>query len=199
MDTVIGMPWALLSLWIKSKLDAVHCPISCDHNLQTMSNIFEINCWVIGDDPRHVIPVKIAGSETIGYLKEVIKEKIKHSFADFDAKSLDLWKVSNDEFIFLKVDIDLTTNSDLLKSIKVEGEIPDGKELKPWSRLSKLFADGVEDEHLHIVVQRPAGRNLSTVISYSLLTFVTARYRHFKTRSREFTLRGRGRYNHRDG
>ena len=75
----------------------------------------------------------------------------------------------NDEFIFLKVNIDLTTHSDLLKSIKVEDEIPDGKELKPWSRLSKLFVDGAEDEHLHTIVQRPTGRNLSTVIKYSLL------------------------------
>jgi hypothetical protein len=54
--------------------------------------------------------------------------------------------------------------------IKAKDDIPDGKELKPWSRLSKLFVDGVEDEHLHIIVQRPAGRHLSTVISYSLLT-----------------------------
>jgi len=60
-----------------------------------MSNILELNCWVIGDDPRHVIPIKIASSETVGTLKKAIKDEIKHSFADFDAKSLDLWKVSN--------------------------------------------------------------------------------------------------------
>ena len=60
-----------------------------------MSNILQLNCWVIRDDPRHVIPVEIASSKTVGYLKEAIKEKIQYSFADFDAKSLDLWKVSN--------------------------------------------------------------------------------------------------------
>jgi hypothetical protein len=60
-----------------------------------MSNILELNCWVLGDDPRHVFPVKIATSETIGYLKKAIKDEIKHSFDDLDAKSLDLWKVSN--------------------------------------------------------------------------------------------------------
>jgi Crinkler effector protein N-terminal domain len=76
-----------------------------------MSNILQLNCWVIRDDPRHqwhVIPVEIASSKTVSYIKEAIKEKIKHcSFADFDAKSLDLWKVSNhiqhfsnNEFIF---------------------------------------------------------------------------------------------------
>ena len=55
----------------------------------------EGHCWVIRDDPKHVIPVKIAISETIGHLKEAIKEKIKHSFPNLDAKSLDLCKVSN--------------------------------------------------------------------------------------------------------
>ena len=59
--------------------------------------------------------------------------------------------------MFQQVDIDLTTDSDLLNSIKVEGDVPEGKELKPWARLSKVFTDGLEDEHLHIIVKRPAG------------------------------------------
>ena len=59
--------------------------------------------------------------------------------------------------MFQQVDIDLTTDSDLLKSIKVEGDIPHGEELKPWVQLSKVFTDGLEDEHLHIIVKRPAG------------------------------------------
>ena len=59
--------------------------------------------------------------------------------------------------MFQQVDIDLTTDSDLLKSIKVEGDIPHGEELKPWVRLSKVFTDGLEDEHLHIIVKCPAG------------------------------------------
>jgi hypothetical protein len=57
--------------------------------------------------------------------------------------------------MFQQVDIDLTTDSDLLKSIKVEGDIPHGEELKPWVRLSKVFTDGLVDEHLHIIVKYP--------------------------------------------
>ena len=128
-----------------------------------MSTVLELNCWILGDEPRRVFPVKIASSETVGHLKEAIKDKKKQTFTGIDADLLDLWKVSNliqhtdnDEFICLKVDIDLTTNSDLLKLIKVEGDIPDGEELKPWSRLSKLFAGGADDEHLHIIVKHPA-------------------------------------------
>ena len=60
-----------------------------------MSNILELNCWVLGDAPRRVFPVKIASSETVGYLKEAIKEKMKPVFDDITANSLDLWKVSN--------------------------------------------------------------------------------------------------------
>jgi hypothetical protein len=59
--------------------------------------------------------------------------------------------------MFQQVDIDLTTDSDLLKSIKVEGDIPHGEELKPWVRLSKVFTDGLEDEHLYIIVKHPTG------------------------------------------
>jgi hypothetical protein len=59
--------------------------------------------------------------------------------------------------MFQQVDIDLMTDSDLLKLIKVEGDIPHGEELKPWVRLSKVFTDGLKDEHLHIIVKRPAG------------------------------------------
>ena len=99
-DTAIlmGMPWALLghccrwsraSWMLCTTRSAATC---CGHFLRTMSNILELNCWVIGDNPRHVIPVEVPSSKTIGYLKKEIKNEIEHSFADlrFDAKSLDL-------------------------------------------------------------------------------------------------------------
>jgi hypothetical protein len=62
----------------------------------------------------------------------------------------------------------LTTDSDpdLHENIKAKDDIPDGKELKPWVRLSNMFGDGVEDEHLHTIVQLPAGmcNLISTVV-----------------------------------
>jgi hypothetical protein len=54
-----------------------------------MSNILELNCWVLGDDPRRVFSVKIATSETISYLKKGIKDEIKHSFDDRYHKRVD--------------------------------------------------------------------------------------------------------------
>jgi hypothetical protein len=55
-----------------------------------MSNILQLNCWVLGDAPRHVFPVKIASLETVSYLKKAIKDEKKHIFNDADADSLDL-------------------------------------------------------------------------------------------------------------
>ena len=158
-----------------------------------MSTVLELNCWILGHDPRRVFSVKIASSETVSYLRKAIKDEKNHTFTGIDADLLDLWKVSNlirhtdnEEFISLKVDIDLTTNSDLLNSIKEEDNIRDAIELKPWSRLSKLFAGGADDEHLHIIVQRPARRSVPANIRNTLLTrhnpSVSARYRQSKTR-----------------
>jgi hypothetical protein len=52
-----------------------------------MSNILELDCWVLGDAPRRVFPVMIASSETVAY--KAIKDE-KHVFNDADADSLDL-------------------------------------------------------------------------------------------------------------
>ena len=161
-----------------------------------MSTVLELNCWILGDEPRRVFPVKIANSVTVGHLKEAIKDKKKQTFTGIDADLLDLWKVSNliqhtdnDEFIYLKVDIDLTTDSDphLLEMIQVKEDIPHGKELKPWSRLSRSFVDGAEDEHLHIIVPCPARRYLPSIIRNGLPIrrnpSVSAGYRNSKIRS----------------
>jgi hypothetical protein len=65
-----------------------------------MSDMLNLNCWVLGDDPRRVFPVKIAGSETVGGLKKAIKEdpSSKGDFNGIDAKYLDLWKVRDWRF-----------------------------------------------------------------------------------------------------
>jgi hypothetical protein len=59
-----------------------------------MSNILELNCWVIGDEPLSVFPVKIASSETVGYMRAAILPEMENSCSDIVAKSLVLWKVS---------------------------------------------------------------------------------------------------------
>jgi hypothetical protein len=66
-----------------------------------MSDVLNLNCWLLGDDPRRVFSVKIAKSETVDDLKKAIKEG-PSSEGDFDgigAKYLDLWKVRDWRFI----------------------------------------------------------------------------------------------------
>jgi hypothetical protein len=132
-----------------------------------MSNTLELNCWVLGDDPSRVFAVEIASSKTVSFLKETIKDKKKRVFDDIDADSLNLWKVSNvtlrirriyvNNFVFRKVDINLRTNSDLLRSIKVDTDIPEAEELKPWDQLLDVFENGAKYGHLRIIVRPSAG------------------------------------------
>jgi hypothetical protein len=60
-----------------------------------MSATFELNCWVLGDKASHVFPVKISATETIGALKDMIKDKNKNTFQDISASALVLWRVSS--------------------------------------------------------------------------------------------------------
>jgi hypothetical protein len=67
---------------------------SATYSYELMSNILELNCWVLGDDPHCVFPVKIASSEMVGYLRKAIMPEMENSSDDLVAKSLVLWKVS---------------------------------------------------------------------------------------------------------
>jgi hypothetical protein len=64
---------------------------------------------------------------------------------------------------YFEGDMDLMIDSDLLKSIKVKGDIPDSKEVKPWDDILEALTDA-RQKHLHIIVQHPAGtyNSLST-------------------------------------
>jgi hypothetical protein len=71
-----------------------------------MSNILELNCWVLGDDPRRVFSVEIVISKTVSALKKLIKDEKKHTFDGIDADLLDLWKVSDRALLMYKIPVD---------------------------------------------------------------------------------------------
>jgi hypothetical protein len=54
----------------------------------------ELNCFVLGDDPNRVFPIKIDSTESVGTLKKVIKDKKKPDFDQVPADALKVWKVS---------------------------------------------------------------------------------------------------------
>jgi hypothetical protein len=59
-----------------------------------MSDTFELFCWVQGDRHDQAFPLKIAGTQTVGDLKEAIKEKMEPAFDHVRANTLKLWQVS---------------------------------------------------------------------------------------------------------
>lgn len=52
-----------------------------------------LNCFVLGDDPESVFPVRIQRNDNVGVLKKLIKEEKAHLLAHIDASDLDLSQV----------------------------------------------------------------------------------------------------------
>jgi hypothetical protein len=120
--------------------------------------ILELNCFIHGDDPGHVFPVKIAPTESVGTLKKYIKQEKQVALEHVDADALRIWNVS------IPVDDDFEDSVNKLE-LRVE------EELSPVKRLSIL--DEPEDEHLHVVVRSPPAGEFVLVVSLSLyLTMV---------------------------
>jgi hypothetical protein len=125
-------------------------PLSITHRFHSVPHtstsldypILELNCFVHDDDPRprHVFPVKIARTESVGTLKEAIKDKKQVALEHVDADALQLWNVS------IIVD-------DGFKENVSKVELRDEEELSPVKKLSAL--DEPHDGHLHIIVSCP--------------------------------------------
>jgi hypothetical protein len=89
-------------------------------------------------------------SKTVGTLRKAIKDEKEHAFQHVDADALLLWKVS------IPVNRSLTENLGKLNFV-------DEGSLLPVNRLSKVFSDQPEEEHLHIVMQSPPAGELDNV------------------------------------
>jgi hypothetical protein len=105
--------------------------------------IVELNCLVLGDDPCHIFPIKINTTESVGTLKEAIKDKKRHAFQHVDADTLVLWKVS-------------VPNVQTPTGNPANFDLPDERSLlSATDRLSKVFSGGPKEGHIHIVVNSP--------------------------------------------
>ena len=120
-----------------------------------MSDMLDLYCWALGDDPLLAFPIKIAKSETVGGLKDAIKDKM---MSDAAAHTLYLWKVSKilhvniNDLMLWKVSILVNPSfKDTISQLK----FGDGQSLLPMDKLSKVFVDVPEEGHLHIVVRVP--------------------------------------------
>ncbi|KAF8584004.1 hypothetical protein K439DRAFT_1661009 [Ramaria rubella] len=98
-----------------------------------------LNCWVIGDDIRSVFDVEISPSKSVSALRKAIKIEQEPRFNDIPAVEFDLWKVSLPGNDFLD-----TANKTVFES----------ECLNPLSKLSEVFAEGLVEGNLHVIVKR---------------------------------------------
>jgi hypothetical protein len=114
---------------------------------------FSINCILKGQKgttvQQRVLPIEVPPSKTVGYLRELIKERKKVYFNNVDTDALNLWGVS----------IPLDDNADVaLKELVFEENGEKGiRRLLPAKRLSSYFSDQPKEDHIHVVIEPPSG------------------------------------------
>ena len=112
-----------------------------------MDDIITLFCLVHGDNPvDRAFSVKIPKTNTVDELKKLIKAEKSPRFDDVVADELTLWRVNicQDELEEFDFESDMSTL---------------GEKLSPLSKIYKVFPNGVEDEHLHIIVVPPSVRD----------------------------------------
>ena len=99
-------------------------------------------CYARGDKYKQAFEVEIGTNKSIAALKKLVKQKKSATFHDVDAGSISLWRVSIpcDRGLEAKVE-DLT--------------LIDDNSLEPAAVISEVFSDGLENKHVHVVVERP--------------------------------------------
>ncbi|GJJ11259.1 hypothetical protein Clacol_005491 [Clathrus columnatus] len=107
-----------------------------------MSENIELFCYVIGTPANDVFVIQIPSSRSIAHLKVSIRDKLKPRFDNIPANELLLWKVS------IALDDNFQQNID-------SHNFEDTESLLAVKRLSDLFPQPPNPEHVHIVVRRP--------------------------------------------
>ncbi|CAG8556996.1 5414_t:CDS:2 [Paraglomus brasilianum] len=111
-------------------------------------------CFVVGTKVKSTFHVEGQAGMSISKLREVIYEKNKNDFKNFDANKLNLWKVDipgdaeNDKFVKLRT---LENRSDNEDTIIQELE---GQELTPFDDFGDIFAYS-DLKNIRIIVQPP--------------------------------------------
>ena len=126
----------------------------------------ELNCLVLGEDSSHIFAVEIDVRKKVSALKELLKDKKKHTFKDVDADALKIFKVS------FPVDHELDV---ALERFRPEHDLANGVHHLSGAvkRLGGVFGEPT-DEHLHVIVLPPP-----TGEHKSLWLFVSIPYRGY--------------------
>ncbi len=102
-----------------------------------------INCFVLGGNPSEVFTLEILETESVSILKALIKEERSTRLNHVDASDLTAWKVS--------LPMDTITPELTLDDVE------SCQKLYPVKKISSIFGEALVDEHVHILVQAPAG------------------------------------------
>ncbi|KAK3804974.1 MAG: hypothetical protein JOS17DRAFT_769047, partial [Linnemannia elongata] len=109
-----------------------------------MSDILlTIFCLVDGEAPSHAFSIKAKKEDTVDDLRKLIKVELPDAFNGLEAMDLTLWHVS----------VAITDDDD--DDLPIPLDSLSKKKLRPATRLSKVFFDGLPDETVHIIVNRP--------------------------------------------
>ncbi|KAI1302991.1 hypothetical protein EDD11_005444 [Mortierella claussenii] len=112
-----------------------------------MATLKKLFCLVDGETASRAFPIKVAHDDTVGDLKDLIKIKKAPEFDDIVADSLTLWRVS--------IPI-VGDDKDEEFPLQLNDSLPaDKNKLSPATLLLKVFPDGLPEETVHIIVQRP--------------------------------------------
>ena len=104
-------------------------------------------CLVQDESITNVFSVKIPPTDTVDDLKELIKKKKAPEFDTIAADKLKLWKVN----------INIDNASAVLKDLVLENNEEKGvQELIPVKKIFKVFPEEPDEEHIHIIVERPS-------------------------------------------
>ncbi|KAF9307972.1 hypothetical protein BG003_011801 [Podila horticola] len=101
-------------------------------------------CLVDGASTFNAFCIKISSNDTVHDLKKLIKTENTNDFSDIDASKLTLWRVS----------IPITDDDDEIP-IMLNNVNSNKKRLHPAICLLKVFPEGLPEETVHIIIQRP--------------------------------------------
>ncbi|KAG0323910.1 hypothetical protein BG000_002424, partial [Podila horticola] len=119
-------------------------------------NILTLFCLVDGEVTSSAFSVEIDPSKTVDGLKMLIKTEKAPLFDDIAAGKLNLWRAT----------LPITDDDDEIP-ILINNITSDKKKLGPTARLSKVFAEELPEETVHIIVQRPPQDNMPDLLRKS--------------------------------
>jgi hypothetical protein len=97
-----------------------------------------IRCWILGEGYRHTFKIRISRNEDVEALKLAIKTVNQNTFKDLDARSLVLYNAS------IPLTPQLAEHAAALELNKLRLDAAD--------ELSEVFAKGLLDRHVHVIV-----------------------------------------------